>query len=270
MNRGVNRQRTFFADVDRLEFGQRLAEMHERFGVRTLAYCLMDNHYHLLLQDPAGALSQAMHHLGLVYTRHTNDRIGRDGPLFRGRFHSIPVMTDEYLRMAVHYIHRNPLELPRVGSVVDYRWSSLRAYLGLRQPASFLDLELVLGLYSDDRQAFASSALDAAPLLRSDDVRDVVQLVRFAVAVDDVAHGLDDDAPRWLERTVLLLVTERLAGEALGERLLTSFAFPSAKAQQMAMRRAHARATSPPIRRAVATVLASISPAPPTSASRCA
>jgi REP element-mobilizing transposase RayT len=83
MNRGVNREPTFFADVDRRQFGHRLADIHERFGVETLAYCLMDNHYHLLLRARDGGLSRAMHHLGLVYTRRTNDRLGRDGPLFR-------------------------------------------------------------------------------------------------------------------------------------------------------------------------------------------
>jgi REP element-mobilizing transposase RayT len=258
MNRGVNRQRTFFADVDRVEFGQRLADVHERFGVRTLAYCLMDNHYHLLLHDPAGELSRAMHHLGLVYTRRTNDRIGRDGPLFRGRFHSIPVTTDEYLLMAVHYIHRNPLDLPGVRSADEYRWSSLRAYLGRRPPAPFMDLELVLGLYGDDRDAFAASALDDAPPQRWSDVDDVVQLVRFAIAVDDIAHGLDHDVPRWLERTVLLLVSEGLDGHPLGQRLVDWFGFPSEKARRMAMHRARSRSATPAINRSVSTVLASL------------
>ena len=79
----------FFADEDRIEFGRVLGEIHERFGVETLAYCLVPNHYHLLLRCPDGGLSAAMQHLGSTFTRRMNDRAGRDGPLFRGRFHAI-------------------------------------------------------------------------------------------------------------------------------------------------------------------------------------
>jgi putative transposase len=111
MNRGIDRQPVFFADADGVKFGRRLAEVHERFGVETLAYCLMPNHYHLLIRLPGGGLAAAIHHLGSLYTRNTNDRTGRDGPLFRGRYHSIRVDTDEYLLWAARYIHRNPLAL---------------------------------------------------------------------------------------------------------------------------------------------------------------
>ena len=130
MNRGVDRQPVFFNDADRLDFGRQLAWIHESTGGTVLAYCLMGNHYHLLLDMPDGTLSEAMHHLGSVYTRHVNDRLGRDGPLFRGRFHSIPVEDDAYLLTAVRYIHRNPIGLPGVSGPADHRWSSYRTYLG--------------------------------------------------------------------------------------------------------------------------------------------
>jgi REP element-mobilizing transposase RayT len=97
MNRGVDHQQIFFADADRVEFGRLLGEIHTKWGVETLAYCLMDNHYHLILHTPDGGLSEAMQYLGVVYTRHTNDRVGRDGPICRGRFASMLVTTDSYL-----------------------------------------------------------------------------------------------------------------------------------------------------------------------------
>ncbi len=67
----------FFDDSDRIEFGARLADIHERFGVETHAYCLMDNHYHTLFHCPDGGLSPAMQRLGSLYTRHVNDRLGQ-------------------------------------------------------------------------------------------------------------------------------------------------------------------------------------------------
>lgn len=82
MNRGIDHGDVFFADTDRIEFGQRLGDVFDRFGIRTHAYCLMDNHFHLLLHCPEGRLSDAMQRLGSLYTRHVNDRLGRDGALF--------------------------------------------------------------------------------------------------------------------------------------------------------------------------------------------
>ena len=155
MNRGVNHQRIFFDDADRIEFGARLEDINQRFGIETLAYALMTNHYHLLLRTPAGGLSEAMHRLGLVYVKRTNKRVGRDGPLFRSRFHSIPVTTDAYLRYAARYIHRNPLELPGVARPEFYRWSSYRTYRGFRSPAPFMNTSLVLRLFDDDRDDLA-------------------------------------------------------------------------------------------------------------------
>ncbi len=191
MNRGVNHEAIFFADSDRIESGRRLADIHTRFGVETLAYCLMGNHYHLLLRTSAGNLSAAMHRLASLYSRHTNDRIGRDGPLFRSRFHSILVTTDAYLLTATRYIHRNALDLPGVGSVDAYRWSSFRSYVGHRRPPTFLQTDLALGYFGNDRSAFSSFHDDATTTPHRDPIgfADIVQLVEFAIAEDDLLHG---------------------------------------------------------------------------------
>jgi REP element-mobilizing transposase RayT len=138
MNRGIDHGDVFFDDTDRIEFGQRLADVHERFGVEFHAYCLLDNHFHLLCRCPHGGLSAAMQRIGSIYTRHVNDRLGRDGALFRGRFHSRLITDDAHLIAAIRYIHRNALDVEGVDSVRKYRWSSHRAYLGLRTPPSWL------------------------------------------------------------------------------------------------------------------------------------
>ena len=154
MNRAIDRGAAFRNDSDRVEFGQRLGDIFERFGVVTHAYCLMTTHFHLLLECPNGALSEAMQRLGSMYTRHVNDRLGRDGAIFRGRFASRLIDNDEYLLMACRYIHRNVLDLPGVSDVTEYRWSSHRTYLGLRTTPVWMRTDEVLGHWNGDRAGF--------------------------------------------------------------------------------------------------------------------
>ncbi len=243
MNRGVNRQQVFFGVADRIEFGDRLAEIHERYGVETLAYCLMGNHYHLLLHTPSARLSDAMQHLGGVYTRRTNRRVGRDGPLFRGRFHAIHVTTDSYLTAAARYIHRNPLELPGVRDPASYRWSSYRTYLGLRPPPAFLDTTRILAVHDDDvRQLVGRTTAPGDDLSAARwTLDDIEQLVAFEVARDDVLHGEDDDMPRVLDRTLLVLLTTSGIDPALAWGIEERLRFPSADARRMAVTRARRR-----------------------------
>lgn len=154
MNRGVNRQQIFFGEADRLEFERLLASGHDRFGVEVHAYCLMTNHFHLLVHCPAANLSAFMHHVGSQYVGHLNERVGRDGPLFRGRYHAIPVDTDAYLMSAVRYIHRNPIDLGSPAQIDRYRWSSHRVYLRRRAEPPWMRTDTVLELFGDDRDRF--------------------------------------------------------------------------------------------------------------------
>ena len=250
MNRGVDRGAVFFADADRVEFGRRLADLHDRFGIETLAYCLMDNHYHLLLRLPEGGLSAAMQHLSSVYTRHTNDRVGRDGPLFRGRFRSIHVPNDEYLLWVTRYIHRNALDLPGVSRVEQYRWSSFRTYVGLRRRPAFMNLSPVLGCFDGDINRFASfterhegGELLAASTFWATELQSVVAL---AIATDELAHSTGDGSLPWLERTVLVLLSELSIDAALRDAASALLEPPSPTARRMAVSRARRRRTSEP------------------------
>ena len=242
MNRGVNRQVVFFCDADRVEFGRLLGLIWERFEVRTLAYCLMDNHYHLVLHCPAGGLSDAMQLLGAVFTRHANDRIGRDGPLFRGRFHSIPVLSDVQLVASVRYVHRNALDLRGVADVSSYRWSSHRTYLGHRQVPPFLDSAQVLEVFggtSLEFDQFVRDDLQGAPVLpASGALRPIL-----AMAADH-AFELDAPGPNVI-RTLIILLLDIVCDRDRGrlERLL---GFPNLEAQNRAQRRARQRRCDDP------------------------
>ena len=148
MARGNERQAIYRDEEDRDRFLGTLAEMVERYGVRLHAYCLMVNHYHLLLDTPEANLSQAVGWLQVTYTVRFNRRHRRSGHLFQGRFKAQVVEVDTYGQGLVEYIHLNPVRprrksqriaADRAGALEAYRWSSHRVYAGLeRKPPAWL------------------------------------------------------------------------------------------------------------------------------------
>jgi REP element-mobilizing transposase RayT len=149
MNRGVDHQPVFLAAGDAKLFLWLVAEATELLGVEVHAYALMRNHYHLLVHCPDGRLSEFMQRIGARYTRAFNARIDRDGPIFRGRFHSRLVDTPEYRDFVGRYIHRNPLDLtPRV-PLDQYRWSSFGAYVGSMRRPEWLRVDALSAMHAD-------------------------------------------------------------------------------------------------------------------------
>jgi len=129
MNRGRGRRWIFHGDIYYRAFLTCLEETRDRYEARFHAYCLMGNHYHLLVETPLANLDRIMRHINGVYTQRYNRLKHTDGPLFRGRYKAILVDEDAYLLQVSRYIHRNPLEVKGATSdALDrYRWSSYRA-----------------------------------------------------------------------------------------------------------------------------------------------
>jgi len=144
MNRGRGRQAIFHGHEYYHAFLDCLAQAHERFGAEVSAYCLMGNHYHLLIKTPLANLSRVMRHINGVYTQRYNRLKHTDGPLFRGRYKAIVVDADAYLLQVTRYIHRNPIETksPLVKVLEHYPWSSYPAYLGKTAAPAWLQREL--------------------------------------------------------------------------------------------------------------------------------
>jgi putative transposase len=109
MNRGAARQDIYKNDQHRLLFLNLLKEASLYYNIEIHAYCLMDNHYHLLIHTPRGNLSQAMRHINGLYTQVFNRSEKIDGSLFRGRYKAILVEEDSYLLQVSRYIHLNPV-----------------------------------------------------------------------------------------------------------------------------------------------------------------
>lgn len=138
-NRGARRLPIFGDDHDRNDLLAVVADVASPVVVH--AYVLMGNHYHLLLEGDIPDLSAMMKALGERYTRRFNAKYGFDGPLFRSRYRSKPIRGVSYLRHAVRYIHRNPVE-DGLGDWT-YRWSSHPAYLGTAPRPSWLSTALL-------------------------------------------------------------------------------------------------------------------------------
>lgn len=133
-----------------------LGVVADRYRLEVHAYCLMGNHYHLLVRSPDANIAESMQHLIGVYTRRFNLHHGFDGALFRGRYESVVIDGDEQFIATSRYIHRNPLEAGLVDTLERYRHSSFRTYVGLDARPRWLRTGLTLALFADDRARYAT------------------------------------------------------------------------------------------------------------------
>lgn len=189
MNRGAGRRATFRVDLERRAFVCLLSEFDSRFGVEVHGYCLMTNHFHLLLRSRSGRLSEAMAWLGSRFTRSVNDERGVDGAIFRGRFHSVRVEREAHLDWLFRYINANPLDLGWSQPLADYPWSGLAVSLDRRggRRGDWLRTDHVRERFGGDLAALESfvelARLDASGPssiagIREDDARRAVSTAR--------------------------------------------------------------------------------------------
>jgi len=150
--RGNHQEYIYREDEDRKLFMKLLKETINRMNWICHAYCLMGNHYHLLIEIPEGILSRGMAWLNGVYTQRFNKKYGVTGHLFQGRFKSKPIEDNMQFLMASRYIVRNPLEAGVVESAEQWPWSSYRGTVGLTETPEFLFVDDVLFCLSTDRK----------------------------------------------------------------------------------------------------------------------
>lgn len=143
VSRGVGQQLIFESDADRRRYLDSLELLLGETGGSLLAWCLMDNHVHLLVRQDIGELSGVMRRLNSGYALYFNLVHGRSGHLFQGRFDSEVVDTDEYLMTVVRYIHHNPRKAGMTPGN-SYEWSSYDAYTSGELPAGG---DLVVGVF---------------------------------------------------------------------------------------------------------------------------
>jgi len=153
-SRGNERGTIFWVQKDYERFLSYLESATDRYGARIHCFCLMPNHYHLLLETPRGNLHAILHHINTSYTNYVNARTGRVGHLFQGRYRSILVEKDSYALELSRYIHLNPVRANLVRDPLRYPWSSYACYLGREGKWDWLQRGFILGQISErEREA---------------------------------------------------------------------------------------------------------------------
>ncbi len=144
-SRGNERKIVFQSNRDRERYLSYLESAHERYGAVIHVYCLMGNHYHLLLETPRGNLSKILQYINGAYTTYFNIKRSRSGHLFQGRYKGILVDKDEYCKELSRYIHLNAVRAGMVKAPLEYPWSSYRYFVGRDKKPNWLTTEFVLG-----------------------------------------------------------------------------------------------------------------------------
>lgn len=153
-SRGNAQQAIFDTKADRYHFLSILEKACERYQWSVFAYCLMDNHYHLLIETRESSLSKGMRHLNGVYTQWYNNtrKNKRYGHLFQGRFKAILVDKESYLLELCRYVVLNPVRAKIVRHSIDYPWSSYRATVGYYNASEWLDVNWTLSQFAKQKK----------------------------------------------------------------------------------------------------------------------
>ena len=147
-SRGNSQEDIYLDDEDRKIYLEVLQDVCERFNWIIHAYCLMSNHYHLLIETPDGNLSKGMRQLNGVYTQRFNRKHNRVGHVFQGRYKAILVQKESYLLELARYIVLNPVRAHMVRSAKDWPWSSYRATAGFVKTEKWLTVDWILAAFS--------------------------------------------------------------------------------------------------------------------------
>jgi REP element-mobilizing transposase RayT len=149
-SRGNRQEDIYIDDEDRLSFLSLLFQVSKDYNWLIHAYCLMDNHYHLLIETPDGNLSRGMRQLNGVYTQITNRHHGKVGHVFQGRYKAILVQKETYLLELARYIVLNPVRARMVREAKDWPWSSYQQTAGINTINSWLASEWMLSAFGTD------------------------------------------------------------------------------------------------------------------------
>lgn len=182
MMRGINREFLFKMDSNKAYFMELLGEQQANGMFELMAWCLMDNHAHMVVKANIEDMSKAIKIVSLKYAAHYNRTLKRNGPVFGDRFRSENIEDDTYLLGALRYIHLNPVKAKLVNDIAAYPWSSFREYLGQAQYVAPSQKAFVLELFAGNLKSFLSFH-EQEDVIEYLEVREDVEKNREALAV---------------------------------------------------------------------------------------
>ncbi len=177
MVRGINKETIFKNSGDIIRYLNTIKELKEKYIYKLYAYCFMNNHVHLLLQEETEPLSQIMRRLGSSYVYWYNHKHERVGPLFQDRFKSEPVEDDTYFLTVLRYIHLNPLKAGLCNRVGEYKWSSYGDYI---KSTGITDIEFALKIINTDIEKAKAQFIDYHNQENNDKCLDMETIIRFS------------------------------------------------------------------------------------------
>ncbi|MDP3788793.1 MAG: transposase [Candidatus Omnitrophota bacterium] len=222
IQRGNEKKNIFLSEQDRLKFYEYLAILHIRYKVNIHTYCLMRNHYHLIMETENANLASAMHYLNTSYTVYFNLKSKRTGHLFQGRYKAILVEADEYLHQLSRYIHLNPVRAGLVKDPANYPHSSYKYFVSTQKRPGWLKTNFILSM-------FDASTKKAMPLYKKfilEGIGNETDIIRKNVSFGFLLGGqdfMDDIKSRFIEGKddpeipVLKAAQYRLSPEAIKE-----------------------------------------------------
>lgn len=160
LSRGVERRRVFLEKEDFHYFLTLLAHIKDQFSITVHAFCLMDNHYHILVQTHRENIAEAMQYLNANYSAWFNRKHKRSGHLWQGRYKSYFLFDDIHFWNVVRYIERNPLAAGMVRALEEYPYHSLRLRMMDSTDIALLEGSLILDMDSDEYRSFVNTPLD--------------------------------------------------------------------------------------------------------------
>ena len=148
--KGIDSQDIFYNDQDRIFFLKQLLITKKEFNYQIYAYCLMDNHIHMVIRVEDDFLSKVMQSISIRYAQYFNRKYKRTGTLFQDRFKSKRIEDRKYFLEVCRYIHRNP-ENAGISKTKDYEWSSYKEYLGKEK---LINKNVLLSYFSSNIKEF--------------------------------------------------------------------------------------------------------------------
>jgi putative transposase len=200
MLRGNERKGIFIEEEDKRRFIETLYERRANGRFHLHAFCLMDNHVHLMLSEGMEEIAKVMKRITVSYVSYFNKKYNRVGHLFQDRFKSEVVEDDAYVLALLRYIHRNPVKAGLTKTAGEYKWSSYMCYLEEEQPFNkVLDKEVIIEMFSEDKEKAKTlyikftnqessdefiDLMEAQPLLADEDAKQLYE--QMFINQDDI------------------------------------------------------------------------------------